>query len=492
MLFFLFFILQLFTSQNADAHAFDNTLTSIFYNSDYRGNHLSKNELYGVFSSNWIQFSAIIEGAKSNVVLDETTLLQKSEVIEDFIKNNITIKGNDRICTIKFNDLFVVNPELVELSPIDVDFKITCDDEIDEFSILNLAFLLASPLQSNNLDILNGNGLEVKASDSFSNQNKSPVAFSISKESEIESKLNISNQPYTSASQSIYKYFTDQMIIIFKDKLVNFTFDNIYFVVGISLLVGLFHALESGHGKLILASVIINNKLDFKRSTLFAAIFTLSHMSDIFIFAILLYFIDFQFPQLITSQIRFYALIIFITVSLYLFIKSIYNILRAQKLNEHAHLYEQFTHHHSHHTHDHHHHDDHEHGDHTHPELEIGKKSMKEHLILAFTTGLAPCLTGWLILTTIFTTGRFWIILPVLISFSLGIFVVEVLFAIAVSYFRVKVEGILENLNNMISLLSGSLLLSVGIFALVQSYFVFIIPSTILLVIIYKLIFKRK
>lgn len=474
-----------------NAHALDTTLTSIFYDQDYTGNVLESNELYMVFSSNWIQIAAIIDGQEPSEILSKEALLTKESEITSYLKSELKVSNNGKHCQYNFNELFIVSPELIELAIIDLEYIVDCEADIKEITVVNNSYFPIAPLQRNELDILDGKDLTISASNDFTPLNDDSFTYDIILGKKI-SNDNTGGQSFSERNTNFVDSFFTNLVAAFQDKVNNFSFSNTYFVIGVSLLIGMFHALESGHGKLILASVIIDNKFSLKKSSLFAAVFTLSHMSDIFLFALLLIFVDFQYPQLLTSQIRFYALIVFIIISLYLCLKAVKSVVSHYKR-----LYNNdFNHsHHDHHHHvhgHHHHHHEHNHHGHHHHDISDENKSLKEYLLLAFTSGLAPCLTGWLVLTTIFTTGNFILIFPVLLAFTLGIYIVEIIFALSVSYFRIKVGHILDNINHLVHLFSATLLFSIGIFSLFQTYLIFIIPIFVFVFIIRELLLKSR
>src|SRR5690606_9103760 len=83
----------------------------------------------------------------------------------------------------------------------------------------------------------------------------------------------------------------------------------------------------------------------------------------------------------------------------------------------------------------------------------------KEQLMIAFVSGLAPCIMGWTIFVLIVSTGALWLLLPAVIAFGIGAFLFLLGLAYLVHLFKDKMISHVQCLSRWTSLISGVLLL---------------------------------
>jgi ABC-type nickel/cobalt efflux system permease component RcnA len=85
--------------------------------------------------------------------------------------------------------------------------------------------------------------------------------------------------------------------------------------------------------------------------------------------------------------------------------------------------------------------------------------TFKEQMVIAFISGLAPCLTGWVIFMLIVSSGNLWLLLPALVAFGIGVFIVLLLFAYFFSIFGDQMATRFNWVTEYAPLVSGLFLL---------------------------------
>ena len=245
-------------------------------------------------------------------------------------------------------------------------------------------------------------------------------------------------------------------------------------IIGILLLIviiGALHSLEGGHNKIIIASMMVNNEIDFKGSIIYVFIFTLTHMSDIIILAIGLLLFDKHIN--IYEQLPFiqkYSAYGLVLISSYIVLKELYRIKNKSNTKEkysfdtknncnsevetlfkkdnyistsgdNNSLCQDLKH------------------KRKNTRNKIFRGTFKEQFGIAFISGLAPCLTGWTVFILIVSTGYLWLLLPATIAFGIGVFIVLIVFAYVVNLVKDKVFLRFDSLSHWAALASGILLL---------------------------------
>lgn len=236
-------------------------------------------------------------------------------------------------------------------------------------------------------------------------------------------------------------------------------------LMGIVFLLGLLHTLEAGHSKAVLASSMLHKGMNFKRGMIYVFVFTATHLGDIMLVGVLFLVLN-NFYDLFAnfSYIEKFAGFAVFFMALYMLIRSLTDLAKhkLKTTNNHNHDH---PHEHTHSDHDHHHDSISEHG-HSHNEdiLTSDSISFKEQVVMGILTGIAPCVFGWTIFMLVISTGKIWLIFPVILSFGFGIFIALTIVAGLISKVKNSTYGRLNILAELSPIISALFLLIYALF----------------------------
>lgn len=442
----IFFQASIFFSFTAisivNAHTIDHTTTLIYVEENNTGGILSEDTLQVNISMGWIMVQEIFNtyGVEENIT-NITDISVYSLEIKQFITQELVISNNNTTCEYGEIDFSDTNVEQIVIDGLTIQLDAICNQTIENILVFNTMFLSSSPNQTNTTTILSG-----------------PENVLINADLDANSQamqLNVSNPEMgvinNDISEDDQNNFVNDLVQNVPDLLAQDGFGPIIIILLISIVVGALHTLEAGHSKAILASIMIDKRMTYKKGLAYVGVFTFTHMADILIVAVVLLILDSFaniYQQLILLQsFAFYA---FAFLSASLFLKAISDLTKQyilRKLNigeteeEHGHSHDL--------------------------DLDDDKTSIRSQLGIAFITGLAPCLMGWTILFLVLASGRIWLMIPVIVAFAVGIFLVEVIFMILVKRFSNLISDNIGWVGHLSPLISSSILLIVSISLLV-------------------------
>lgn len=193
-------------------------------------------------------------------------------------------------------------------------------------------------------------------------------------------------------------------------------------VLGVTYLLGLFHALSVGHGKTVLASYLVDGGRTAWQGIGFAGILTATHLADVvFLGLVFKLFSGFSFAAAWMSYLQIISIIGLVALSAYVLFRAMRG-LSACRWGATA------------------------------------TETARPTLAMAFLLGLAPCTFGWAIFLVLLSLGQTAWVLPLLGAFGLGIFSCLALVVLAVSLIRVRATHRFAWVARYAPLVSGVLL----------------------------------
>lgn len=428
---FLFLIIPLFSAPNLYAHPMDTSQLRMYLYNDNSNQPIENNRLIGEATFNWLQFSAMTNRNENPIDIYKD-IDKLDPMFIKFISENIKVSNNNEYCNLEVSRIKIDDVETVIVDGIKYKITSTCSSPIHSLIIENIAFKDEILTQLNTVSLY-----------SYNKELMEP------KESRLEYQTNYS----PSTTNPDKKNLVQNTISWFKD-ITNVQTDTpSYLILFVVYLVGILHAFEGGHNKIILGSLVINKKVNLKQAFIYTIIFTLTHISDIIILSIGLVFLG-RYIDIysIFPNLRIATVIVLAILSLYWLFKELRHIF-AHKYNlEHDHLN---------HNHDneenHHHNHDHQYHNHSH-EIDP-KESFKSQLSIAFISGLAPCITGWSIFMLLFSSGRLNLMIPGNIVFGLGVFTVLSIYTIILMKTKTTLLNRFGWIGEYSNLISSSLIL---------------------------------
>jgi ABC-type nickel/cobalt efflux system permease component RcnA len=418
---FIFF----FSPTTISAHPVDTSNLLIYLETNVSEKKIEPNKFEGILTFNWLQLSALTK-ENDNPVEIYKRIGKFDSMFADLINSNISFESSNNKCNFKLNRYNSDDINMVLNLGVRYEILGECKENIKDFNISNTVFENTISTQSNIVQLFRSNKL---------------VAQNDKGELKYSSNPNVSDTELKDESfkDKVNKYFND---LIKSDN--SWTIPLIFLTI---YLMGALHSLEGGHNKIILGSLIIDKKIDFKQSILFTIIFTLTHMSDIILLSIGLLFLN-KYVDLyrLLPDITIFSIVALIGIASFSLIKELKHIL------EHK-----FGHNHEH--------------DHEHSHDELPKKDIKigNSLLLAFISGLAPCLTGWSIFMLLFSTERVNLILPGMLFFGLGVFTVLMIFTTILHRSKTVILGKIGWISEYSSLISFTLVLISAIIQLIST-----------------------
>lgn len=382
-LFLLLFPLKTF------AHPVDTSTMIAYIGKDISGNQIVNNHIEGALTFNWLQLSSLTGENKSPVDI-YNSIGNYDKILYEYLNSHIKIENNNKACKVEIKRFAEIDINIILNLGIRYQVNAVCEDKIENLKISNSAFNDQVVTQANKIILYKDGTSVAEAGDGVLNYNEN---------SNTVDNNNIN--PEKTNSNKVIEYFTSLL-----NQKNSWTIPLIFLVI---YAMGMLHSLEGGHNKIILGSLVINNKIDLRQSFLFTLIFTLTHMSDIILLSIGLLFLN-RYVDLykLIPNINIYTILILLVVSGYAVLKEIRHILTHKFGLEHEHHHE--------HNHDHNHED-------VHNQVEK-KQGVGKMIFIAFVSGLAPCITGWSIFMLLFSTGNINLVLPGMVFFGFGVFTV--------------------------------------------------------------------
>ncbi|PIR42371.1 hypothetical protein CO058_04050 [candidate division WWE3 bacterium CG_4_9_14_0_2_um_filter_35_11] len=432
-IFILLLFLPLVFHEKVYADPPDNTDSYLYILNESDGGRLNDNVIKSYTYINWFQSALLVEKFNGVQAQDIQELLNYQTVYNDYVKDHLIISNSGKVCE-EIVDESPVTEDQISLSlgtRIIITYK--CEDPIENVTVNNTLFNIEFETGINYLNISNGENTLFQTE---FNREKTEYVFAFSDESKPKITPNESRKDVKKIG--ILSKFKD-LLFLKSDQIKN---ESLGVMLIFVFVLGALHTLEAGHSKAILASAMLHKKMSFRRGIAYAVIFTATHIGDIIImgiiFAVANNFFQFyaKFTQLGTS-----AGYVLLVTAIWILIKNTLDY-RHNKSHEHGH--------------------EHTHGhmyEHVHTHELKTDVSFKEQLFLGFITGIAPCLFGWSIFMLVVSTGKMWNLVPVILSFGLGIFSALSLTVFLISKLKNKTYGRFEKLAEISPILSGVFLL---------------------------------
>lgn len=414
ILILLFFIIfTYFFSVKVLAHPMDVSYAEFYLNDRY----LIKTEMY----ISWAQILTLVDKTTDNMDFIDfvnKTLNDHKNLFAKYLKNNIIVTNNKSICDFQLKE--ITNQDKMRILfgrgvKFSADYR--CKEEIKDLTIVNTLFIDKFPKQTNNMVLFDQDKKIIRRT-ALNSRDTNMNIFLVEKIEPLAT-ANPKKEEKNKILENINRNLDGSLAVT-------------CFMV---FLLGMLHTLEAGHSKSILASLLLDKRVNLHQGIIYAVVFTITHISDILILSILFLFVN-SFTNLYTKlpYLQILSGWLLLIVSLILFFKTVFKtLIGVEKNHNHSYLYKDF------------------------------KKSsypfdFKKQLFLGFLTGIAPCLFGWSIFLIILTTHKIWTVLLIIPSFGLGIFTALVLVILIVSKFKSIFYNRLTFLGKWSPVISSSLL----------------------------------
>jgi len=415
-------LLILFLPTPTLAHPLDVSYIDIFTQKDKDNQPLPDNQLQAIIFLSWPEALLLKERHQSTTsptqkllttalsspsaqLLPETLNADPNNIINqltsspdpfiNYLKTKLIIYNNQTVCQLQFQSFAdLPEQEIFFGRGIGINTDFTCNQPLNQLQILNHIFVDEFEAQINLINI-------------YANPSKI-IKGAILTPTNPELALNL-YQPLSSSGIIKPKSPTPSNFISkISQAFINYYQNSLLLALAIAFLLGLFHTLEAGHSKAILASYLLNQAINFKKALIYVIAFTLTHIADILILGIIFLIVD-SFVDIFSklNLLQAFSLYALLFISLYLFFHHLAHLVKHKLSPKHQH----------------HHHPQ--------PHLPKTKKSsFKNQLIMGFVTGLSPCLMGWSIFMIVLSTKKIWTIFPIILAFGLGIFTALMLIAL--------------------------------------------------------------
>lgn len=463
-----------YTIPAVSAHPQDNSFLLLQVERDHQDKPLATNALMGYLQINAYD-TAILLGMENSAQNTYQELENHREFLETYATESLHIFNNRQKCEVVPNLYSTTGEEVFYINGTQFYVTVTCSSEISQLFVNNSLFFEKQADAQNTVVVRQGESNIIATS-----LQSSPTQFLVISRkdgllSATEQSLNRdtlesplpTNKKFTFPDidwASFTQKNNDALLFRVADLLKDRSVGAILLLLLIITIIGGLHSLEGGHNKIILATMMLKQEIDFKGSLLYVLIFTITHMSDIIILALGLLIFGEQInlytriPSLQT--IAAYTLV---GLSLFIVIKELLLLRKKRKQSsdkqnppESKKDVTQFLK-----------------TDNIRTEFTPRKKKglfttiHKEQLMVAFVSGLAPCIMGWTIFVLIVSTGALWLLLPAVIAFGIGAFLVLLGFAYLVHLFKDKMITHVQGLSRWTSLISGVLLLLTSLIFLI-------------------------
>lgn len=434
-------------------------VTSIYINfgSDNYGDALAENKVFGYININSYNAALLVgQGKAPQEIFPD--LKNRIKFFSDYVASHIAFTNNGEKCDVSIKEILPKSSAEFFVNGIGFNLDISCSQAIGDFYIKNDILLGENSYQANELDIYTSKDNLLATLYHSSNEESSTRILKENGNYYLDGKVSQSDKSYQKIATGS---FGSNFIENISNMLNGLSPSSVVGILLIIVFIGALHSLEGGHNKVILASLMINNKLTFKGSFLYVLIFTVTHMSDIIILSIgLLFFNSYINIYEKIPAMREYSVWALLLISLYIVIKEVVALIKSKRKTRAFNNADHKTK------------DDGLHGllktdnyaqkkEKEHPKdagiLMAG--TFKEQMMVAFISGLAPCLTGWVIFMLIVSSGNMWLLLPALVAFGLGVFIVLMIFAYLFSIFRDQMVSHFNWVAEYAPLVSGIFLL---------------------------------
>jgi len=190
---------------------------------------------------------------------------------------------------------------------------------------------------------------------------------------------------------------------------------------------GVLHAFESGHGKSILISYLVEHDKGMKDAFIFSIIMTGTHLLDVIILSVVFKIIS------MTGDIYNYVNNIQKIGAAVLLLMGIYYLIKN------------FV-----------------------PKSNYDNESgYQKAAWLGLIAGLAPCTIGWAIMVIMLSIGKINLVIPVVIFFGLGIWTTLLFFSFVVVKIKQKFVSRIKSLTRVTSVASALMLIAIAIMLLI-------------------------
>ena len=465
------------------AHPIDTTAVELFVEEDWNGAALPETTMRGVHTLNWLEALALI-GTTDPAVDTLVDLSIYEPLLFSYLRDNLTIENRERACDLTDLTLPPQTRDEIVIGGVYLTFTVVCPDPLSALGIEATFLIDKFPQQANYVAVyqtpttLIGDTTLTPETTSWSLDLPIPSVGDTPAQAELQpaATTTATDQPCTTITAASDSTYADRVLGWLPGLLDDTNTLTVALVLGAVFLIGLLHTLEAGHSKVILASLMINKRVDLKKGVWYVVVFTLTHVADIIIIGIALLVLSaFYDAAVLFTEIERVAYIALLGMGVYLLFKALGDIARVHlRRVRHHQAHEHHHHHDHHHDHGHHHHghghahdhdhDHHHHHDHDHlPE----EATLKEQLTIAFLTGLAPCLMGWSVLFLILAAGEVWLLLPAIVVFGLGIGVGLCLVMLATIYLKDRVHQRFSSVGLYAPLVSALVLVLTAVWLLV-------------------------
>ncbi|MCK5416072.1 hypothetical protein KAI92_01440 [Candidatus Parcubacteria bacterium] len=272
-------------------------------------------------------------------------------------------------------------------------------------------------IDNENTQIIQGEYKEGKSrADDVINQKSSSTVELISNEVLVTTEL--------SDNSSGSKYFKtgklEKYLKKIKDLFEKGDTTSIFFIFIFIYFLGALHAFESGHGKSILISYMMEKERKLKDGLKFSAYLSVTHLIDVVILVVL-----FKVFSVVSEAQKYIGMIqkagayILLAIAIFYLIQS----LKPKRFC----------------------------------------KRYKSGSMLGIIAGLAPCTIGWALMITIISIDKVNWLIPVIAIFGLGIFSTLSLFSFLILKFKNKIIGDSEKLSKYASIVSSLMLLAIAL-----------------------------
>ncbi len=371
----------------------------------------------------WQQLGYVIDkfgnlpAGKKVPVSDETSLTKLFEMYKEYdsvfttyFKNNLTIQNSNKNCSLEFLENPVIDQEEILVGKgYKFKLNINCENSIEKgFYVKSNLYVDDYPYQTLFVD-LRMNEKQYTAA-LFKDDTQKEVIRKNTPKPNIANNA-VSSLPNTSLLQNnFYSALKSGSLLAFI----------------LLFLIGALHTLEAGHSKAIIFSLASHKDTTFKQGLSYVLVFTITHVADILLLAIFFIFLNStvdiykHLPKL--SKLSLATLLL---VSLYMLFTSIKNYKKTKEASSRE-IIKEISH-----TNFLNRHDlaekpvityTHTHGGSTHSHnIDTKNTPLKKQLLMGFLAGIAPCFMGWSIFLVVLTTKNLFLIIPLILSFALGI-----------------------------------------------------------------------
>jgi ABC-type nickel/cobalt efflux system permease component RcnA len=310
-----------------------------------------------------------------------TRLVSLSSVFEPYISQHLIVKNNGTDCSILFNSLPV--PDKIEAlvgKGIQIGGTIHCDKVVEKLYIQSTILQQEFPYQTTTVTIVKKNNNEYKYSTILSQ-----------KQNSVE--INVVDKPIVHVSPPVVQQElpsniyvnTSWITSIFHTKTIPTT---VWGLLAFVYVLGLLHTLEAGHSKTILSSVVVDTRVSVWTLFVYVFVFVGTHIADILVLGVVFILVgSVTHIYTVMPVIQKFAAGLLVITATYMLKHALHHADGHTHTHEHIH-----SHHHRH-----------------------------ELLWLGILSGIAPCLLGWSLMFMVVGSYPYWMIVPVIGVFGLGI-----------------------------------------------------------------------